>query len=162
MVSLGQVHLVLALTALVSGAGVVGMRKGTGVHRLVGFVYALSMFGVLGTALLIYNLTGGFGPFHVLALISLVTIVFGLVHVLLRRPKDGWIEFHAYWMSWSYVGLLAATASETLTRVPATPFWWAVLAASTVVVGVGAIVIYRNVPRILRDEFPNHGYQTRT
>ena len=47
------------------------MKKGTGVHRLVGFVYALTMFGVLGSAMLIYNLTGDFGPFHILALVSL-------------------------------------------------------------------------------------------
>ncbi len=87
MVSLGQVHLVLALVAIVAGAGVVGMKKGTGLHRLVGFVYALTMFGVLGSAMLIYNLTGDFGPFHVLALVSLVTIIFGYVgYVLVVGP----------------------------------------------------------------------------
>lgn len=162
MVSLGQVHLVLALAAIVAGAGVVGMKKGTGVHRLVGFVYASTMFGVLGSAMLIYNLTGDFGPFHVLALVSLVTIISGVVPVLLRRPRGGWIELHAYFMSWSYVGLLAAAASETLTRVPETPFWWGVVAASTVVVSVGAWFIYRNVPRILRTEFPNYRNPSRT
>ena len=86
---------------------------------------------------------------------SVLTIISGVVPVLLRSPRGGWIQLHAYFMSWSYVGLLAAAASETLIRVPETPFWWAVVAASTVVVFVGAWFIYRNVPRILRTEFPN-------
>jgi uncharacterized membrane protein len=63
MVTLGQVHFSVAIAALVTGAAVVALRKGTGAHRLIGFVYALCMFGVTGTALLIYNLTGSSGPF---------------------------------------------------------------------------------------------------
>jgi uncharacterized membrane protein len=122
-------------------------------HRLVGFLYATTMLGVNGSALLIYNLTGEFGPFHVLALFSLGTVLVGVVYALVRTPKGAWLIFHAYWMSWSYVGLLAAAASEALTRIPATPFWWMVVAASMAVIGIGGWVITITVPRTLRGVF---------
>jgi uncharacterized membrane protein len=153
MITVGQVHLALAVAAIISGAAVVVLPKGTGSHRLVGFIYALGMFGVVGTALLIYNLTGRFGPFHVLAVISLITMVLGVAPVLLRKPDGGWIGLHAYFMAWSYVGLLAAAAAETLTRVPSAPFWGSVVAASLFVVAVGAWIVNTSVPRILEDQF---------
>jgi uncharacterized membrane protein len=78
---------------------VVALRKGTGAHRFIGFVYALRTFGVTGTALLIYNLTGEFGPIHVMALISLITLILGTTPVLLRRPWGSWIDLHAHFMS---------------------------------------------------------------
>jgi uncharacterized membrane protein len=162
MVTLGQVHFAVAIAALVTGAAVVALRKGTGAHRLIGFVYALSMFSVTGTALLIYNLTGEFGPFHVLALISLITLILGTTPVLLRRPSGGWIDLHAHFMSWSYVGLVAAAAAEASTRLPEAPFWWAVVAASGVVVATGAWLIRRSVPKILAEQFPSQTHQTRT
>jgi hypothetical protein len=119
------------------------------------------MFGVTGTALLIYNLTGEFGPFHALALISLITLILGIAPVLLRWPSGGWIDLHAYFMSWSYVGLVAAAAAETLTRIPEAPFWWAVVAASGVVVATGAWLIHRSVPKILTEQFPRRTHRTR-
>jgi uncharacterized membrane protein len=104
MVTLSLVHFAVGIAALVTGAAVVALRMGTGAHRLIGSVYALCMFGVTGTALVIYNLTGEFGPFHVLALISLITLIFGTTPILLRRPSGGWIDLHAHFMSWSYLG----------------------------------------------------------
>lgn len=153
--SLGQIHFLLAVVAIVSGGVTVAMRKGTGGHRLIGFVYAVAMIGMLGTALLIYNLTGTFGAFHVLAVFSSATLIAGLVPALLRKPDNQrWVEIHAFSMSWSYVGLLAAAAAETFTRVPDTSFWWAVVVASGVVVAIGGAVIFRVVPRILSEQFP--------
>jgi hypothetical protein len=59
-------------------------------------------------------------------------------------------------MSWSYVGLLAATAAEAATRLPVvrsgTAFGVAALLSSLAVVGVGAAVIYRRVPRIVASQ----------
>ncbi len=95
MVTIGQIHLTLAIAAMTSGAIVLFMSKGTGRHRLIGLTYAFSMLGLNGTALLLYNLFGRVGPFHFAALVSLVTVVFGLVHVVLRQPKGKWIEAHA-------------------------------------------------------------------
>ena len=145
----GTLHPILALIALASGAWTLARRKGNAVHRRAGWVFAGAMVGVNVTALLIYDLTGEFGPFHVMAVISLVGVVFGVAHVRLRRPAQGWRELHATWMAWSYVGLLAATAAEAATRIPDTSFWWTALAASASVIAVGGLVISRTLPRAL-------------
>lgn len=146
---LGRVHLGLAIGALLLGLLVVIGPKGTRRHRKVGQGYVAAMIGLNVTALMIYRLFGHFGPFHVAAVISLLTVVAGFISAR-RRSRDRWVEAHAYWMSWSYVGLLAAAVSEALTRIPESPFWWMVALATAAVIGAGALVIYRRVPRILR------------
>ena len=55
------------------------------------------------TALMIYDLDGRFGPFHVASVISSATIGAGFVPVYLRRPRAAWIHLHANFMCWSYV-----------------------------------------------------------
>jgi uncharacterized membrane protein len=146
----GALHVALALVALVSGLVMLVMRKGTLRHRQIGWVYAVSMLGLNVTALLIYRLFGRFGPFHIAALLSLVTIIAGLVTVVLRRPRRNWLEHHAYWMSWSYVGLCAAAVSEVATRVPASPFWWMVFGSTLVVIAGGRHLINSRVPIALQ------------
>ena len=96
-------------------------NKGTAVHRRAGWIHAASMLGVNVTALMLYQLTGRFGPFHAAAVFSLLTLVAGVVPAR-RRNGPQWVGRHAYWMSGSYVGLVAAAAAETLTRIPTTPF----------------------------------------
>ena len=60
-----------------------------------------------------------------------------------------WRPLHAYWMAWSYVGLLAAAASEVTTRVPEASFWWMVVGSSGAVILAGALVIRARMPRSL-------------
>jgi uncharacterized membrane protein len=115
--SLGAAHVTAALAALALGLLVLLLRKGTALHRALGMAYAVSMFGVNGTALMLYRLTGHFGPFHALALVSLAAVGFGVAAPVLRWR--GWRGTHYQTMSYSYVGLLAATAAEGLIRVPA-------------------------------------------
>ena len=113
---LGVVHLVFSIIAIGAGAMVVMNAKGTRWHRTFGHIYATSMVGVVATAFSIYDLTGNFGPFHVAASLSAVSLSAGLYFVLARRPKYDWIEWHAHFMSWSYIGLIAALIAESLTR----------------------------------------------
>ncbi len=145
--SVGFLHFVLALLAIVTGAWVLVTAKGDTRHRWAGWLYVGSMVGLNVSALLLYNLTGSFGPFHVLAIASLATVTGGVVAVRFRVPQAGWRYSHAYWMAWSYVGLLAALAAETLTRLFDVGFWWLVALASGVVIAVGGAVIVRRVPR---------------
>ncbi len=156
MTLLGQTHLVTALLAIAAGAAVLIVRpKGSRWHRRLGWAYAASMLVLNVAALMIYRLFGGFGPFRAAAIVSLVGIVLG-VHSArrARRSRTGhaplartmWVTRHYYWMTWSYVGLLAAFASETLTRLPALrpvlgggwTFGLAVGVATLVVVGIGS------------------------
>jgi uncharacterized membrane protein len=141
---LGLSHVAVAVVALSSGGVIALSRKGTRQHRRLGWVYATSMVAVNATALSIYQLTGRFGPFHATAIFSLLTIVAGTLPVRLR--PGGWVTRHAYWMSGSYVGLLAALAAETTTRVDALPFWATAGWTSLAVFAVGATIIARRVP----------------
>ena len=60
-----------------------------------------------------------------------------------------WLRKHYLWMTYSYVGLLAAAASEILPRLPVASFWWAVALASALVFVAGAVMIQRRQKAIL-------------
>jgi uncharacterized membrane protein len=148
---LGIAHSALACVALALGAIVVLRRKGDRLHRTIGHLYVASMLGTNITALNIYDLFGQFGPFHVAAIVSLATVVAGMIPVVTRRPRGRWFETHAYFMGWSYVGLLAAAAAEAAVRLPAAPFGPAALAATLLVTLAGALFIHwRHGARVQR------------
>lgn len=149
MSTLGWFHTSFAVLAMIFGAVVVLRPKGTRSHRSIGWIYVTSMLGLNITALMIYRLFGGFGPFHVAAVVSLLGILTGMYFVILR-PTKNWLSMHYSFMSWAYVGLLAAAASETGTRVPAFHFWWAVAGATIIVVVGGGFLIVRNQKRTLK------------
>jgi uncharacterized membrane protein len=113
--SLGAVHLTTAIVALAFGAVVLGAPKGTPLHRTIGAGYVAAMVILNVSALAIYRLTGHFEPFHALALMSLATVVRGMVPALRRRP--GWLMNHYRSMAWSYLALLAAACSEIVVRL---------------------------------------------
>jgi uncharacterized membrane protein len=114
----GIAHVIFGFTSLVLGVGIFSLTKGTALHRAVGALYVLSMFGLNVTALTIYRVFGGFGVFHIFSLINIVLLLAGFSAVLLQRPRKKWLRYHYYFIGWSYVGLWAATVSEVITRVP--------------------------------------------
>ena len=136
-------HLVSAVSALAFGACVLYTRKGTRLHKQLGYAYLLNMLGLNITALFIYQLTGHFGPFHGAALASFITLIAGFIPAYLRLPNGRWLELHYEFMNWSYVGLIAAGVSEVATRLPSAPFWPAVVASMFVVFLSGGISISR-------------------
>ena len=148
---LGAVHLASGYAALVLGGTVALMRKGTPRHRWVGRGFALTMVVLNATALAIYDLTGRVNLFHFFAVISLASLAAGWIAARRRGPVAR--EVHARSMMWSYVGLLAAAASEFIVRVPGVVTSWlgfgvAVGLATTLVCTVGAVIIERTVARI--------------
>ena len=150
MNSIGVLHTAFGAAALACGLAVVLRPKGTGWHRAVGWAYAASMVGLFATSFLIYRLFGRFGPFHWAAIAGAATLAAGLLPVLLRRPRRTWVERHAYLMSYSYLGLLAAAGAEVATRLPGAGFGAATLLASLAVLSVGAVVVSRTVGHLLR------------
>jgi uncharacterized membrane protein len=113
---LAAMHVIAALTGLLSGLLVVLWRKGKALHRLMGLTYVFAMLVTNMSALMIYHLTGRFGLFHFFALLSLFYTLAGLAMPIMRR--SGWLDAHVQWMSWSYLSLLAASANELLIRLP--------------------------------------------
>ena len=55
----GIAHISFGFAALVLGVGIFSLAKGTDLHRAVGALYILSLFGLNVTALLIYKVFGG-------------------------------------------------------------------------------------------------------
>lgn len=148
--TVGLVHLISALIAMVTGAIVLLNTKGGIFHKRAGYGYVVSMIVLNITAFMIYRLFGRFGPFHVLAIISMVGIVGGMVPVLYRRRINGWIYLHYYFMNWSVVGLYAAFWAETLTRtLPVNRFWPVVMGATLVTTIIGSYLIRKNAVRFL-------------
>lgn len=138
---ISKFHLWSAVSALVFGLVVFLVRKGTRLHKQLGYAYFFNMLGLNISALFIYQLTGNFGPFHISALASLLTLIAGFVPVYLSLPRKGWLDLHYEFMNWSYVGLVAAGVSEAATRIPSSPFWPAVLGGSIAVFFIGGILI---------------------
>lgn len=133
------------MLAIGLGGAVVVMRKGTPRHRWLGRAYLVGMLLLNVSALMIYELFGGFGMFHWAALASLATVLAGYLEA--RRRKPGWKVRHAFYMSGSYVGLIAALAAEILTRTPLLPFFGSVAVASFSVIAVGLWLMFRYIPR---------------
>jgi hypothetical protein len=79
-----------------------------------------------------------------------VTIIAGVIPAVRRRPARGWVEYHAHWMVWSYIGLVAAAVSEISTRFLDLPFGATVMTATALVVVAGAVLVWARLPRTLR------------
>ncbi|MCB1554275.1 MAG: DUF2306 domain-containing protein [Xanthomonadales bacterium] len=146
---LGGIHLGNAVFSLLAGAAVLTLRKGTRLHKWIGYTYATGMLVLNVSALSLYRLNGDFNVFHACALVSLVSLFGGMVPAILRRPA-GWLRMHYEFMAWSYVGLVAAAVSETAVRLPSAPFWPAVAIGSVLVLAGGALAVHFLRPRFQR------------
>lgn len=145
----GIVHTGLAVVAMGSGAFVLLLPKGGRRHKQLGYVYVVSMLLMLATAFGIYRLFGGFGPFHALALLSLITLAIGMYPALKRGPN--WLALHYKLMSWSVAGLYAAFVAEVAVRVfPPQYFGLIVGIGTTAVVVVAAYFIYGKRSQVLQ------------
>lgn len=142
--TLGIVHTLLAILALVFGTVVLFNKKGTSFHKQMGYAYVVSMILVNATAFGLYNLFGGFGLFHALALISFATLVMGMIPAWFRKRIKHWYLIHLKVMGWSVVGLYAALAAEICTRlVPQGYFFETVVVSSLAIIGLGGYWIYK-------------------
>ena len=161
----GAIHTVLAMSGIVVGlVQLLRPKRGVG-HRARGYAFVYAMLIADGTAMLVFQFTGRFNILHVGAIVNLVSVVIAIVP-LLRSPRPAnWKYQHYYGMAWSYVGLLAAAATELVVRVG--PWMtrgqaWAVTATVTAVVTtIGYILIERYRPAsdsqpALRDAATQH------
>ena len=150
MSTLGWIHVLFGILALITGTAVLLAKKGTRYHRIVGRIYVFAMVALNVSGLFIFDLFGTFGPFHYMAVASLLTLVVAMIPVYTKRPKGMWMEWHGAWIAGSYVGLIAATASEFTSRLPGgwNSFSGPVTAVTTIVIiGVGVFLINRNLQK---------------
>jgi uncharacterized membrane protein len=138
-------HLGAALAALLAGLAVLLIPKGTPTHRAVGTGYVVALILVNVAALSLHR-ENAFGVFHALAIASLLTIAAGLAPLLLGKRSPGAITFHAFCMTWSYVGLVAAGCGQLTVTVGEELAAWVVPAVILTVLTVGGVVIVGRVP----------------
>ena len=142
-------HVLAALSALLSGAAVLLLPKGTPTHRAVGTAYVLALVLVNVAALSLHR-QSAFGVFHALAVISLITIAVGLSPLLLGKRSPTVIANHAYCMTWSYAGLAAAGSGQLAAATVAQDVGaWVVPTTIGTVLCLSGIVIFGRVPSIL-------------
>ncbi len=150
MSAMGWIHVIGVTNGLILGAVVIFAPKLTKIHRVLGLGYLFSMLAVNVSALTIYRETGSVGPFHILAVIGLLTLGLGYNEVARKRKRSGWLERHGIFMSFSYVGLVAAGASQFASHnLPLDPVLGNV-GASMLVFVIGGIPTMTLVPRTIR------------
>ena len=142
-------HTFLGIVALIAGAWNLLARKGTRLHRLVGWIYAGSMILLIFTSFFIFDLFGGFGPYHAMALVSGGALVLALYFPLRRRYHQHWLRHHYMWITFSYVGLVMATGSHFFAYLSSWPFWSRAVLFWGLPYVVGSLLIYGQRKRIL-------------
>jgi len=141
-------HILAAFSALLVGGAVLLVAKGTHTHRVIGAIYVVALV-VVNVAALSLHRENTFGVFHWLAVASLVTIGIGLSPLVLGRKSPPVIATHAYCMTWSYAGLVAAGCGQLVAAVGPGDGTWAVPIAIGAVLLLSGVVIFGRVPSIL-------------
>lgn len=144
------IHTLFGVAALISGAWNLVAIKGTRRHRTVGWVYVGSMTGLIFTSFGIFEVFGGFGPFHVLSLVSGGTLAIAIYFPLRRKHHGSWMVQHYFWISYSYVGLIMATGSHLFEYgPPGWPFWGRAVLYWVIPYIVGSALIFGRRDTIL-------------
>jgi uncharacterized membrane protein len=149
--AIGAAHVAMGSVALISGAVVLMLPKGTARHRLVDTVFAAAILAINGTALSMYGLTGRPNVFHVIALVNLATLAMGLLALRrwrwTRDPSD--LVAHQRRMAMNYVGLWMAFVTELLvnpmlgvSRISdPRSYWPMMIALNLVLFGIGGWLV---------------------
>lgn len=144
---LGTAHVVAASVALTLGLVVLVRRKGDSWHVRLGRLYVVVILAVAVPVLFVYNITGRPGPFHVLAVVSLVTTALGWLSVRRGGRSRRGVAAHATFMAWSWVGVLTAGLAQAADHQWPEESPWPVLAVVGLATLTGAVAVPRLVSR---------------
>jgi uncharacterized membrane protein len=141
-------HVGAAVSALLAGAAVLLLPKGTRTHRVIGTAYVAAIVLVNVAALSLHR-ENTFGVFHALAVASLVTIAVGVSPLLLGKRSPMVLATHAYCMTWSYAGLVAAGCGQLTVAIGHDDVAWVVPVAIGAVLCISGGAIFAGVPSTL-------------
>ena len=117
------IHFVTACYAIIAGAAIFLMPKGTQLHRAVGTSYIAAMFvtvaSVVPVEATVMPIMGSrFGFFHVFVVLGFISLAFGIRAILKwRSTRDPeWLRAHQIHLAYSYAGLLMAGFSQMATN----------------------------------------------
>lgn len=140
----GLVHFIAGVIALITGTLVLLIKKGTKLHKRIGYIYVISMLVLLISSFMIYRLFDGWGIFHYASIISSISLLVGIIPAIFLRHKSYWLRLHFTGMFWSVIGLWAAFVAEMSVRIPESSFMWMVGVAFGAVMLIGVIVFAMN------------------
>lgn len=113
----GAIHFFAAIIGLVTGTYALISKKGTKRHKLIGYIFAISLVLVNISALFIFDFNSGkFSVFHALIPVSLVCLIYGLLPMFKKKRKDDWQRKHIKGMTGAVLGLWAAGVTEYFVR----------------------------------------------
>ncbi len=99
-----SLHAIAASYSLIFGAvNLLRRPKGGSIHRIVGRIWAVSMYVVVFTSFGIRTIDGGFNWLHALSVLTFCTLTAGLWAIWRRNVKA-----HRSFMTGSYFGLVGA------------------------------------------------------
>lgn len=144
---LGTAHVLAASVALTLGLVVLVRRKGDPWHVRLGRLYVVAILAVAVPALFVYNITGRPGPFHVLAIVSLLTTALGWLSVRRGGRSRAGVAAHATFMAWSWVGVVTAGLAQAANHRWPEESPWPVLVVVGLATLTGAVAVPRLVSR---------------
>lgn len=139
---IGLTHLISGIIAIILGGFVLLLKKGTKIHRKIGYAYVVSMVILIISSFGIYRLFGKFGVFHALSLVATFSLVAGMLPILKKNRTPNDLETHFIRMYWSVAGLYAAFAAESFVRIPKFGSFWSAVAWSFILAFVVCFVMF--------------------
>ena len=113
----GGVHVISSIIGLITGAYILLAKKGTRIHKKIGYVFAISLLLVNISALFIYDFNDGKASvFHYLIPVSLLFLAYGMLPMFKKDRKPSDINKHIIGMNGAALGLWAAGATEYFVR----------------------------------------------
>ncbi len=105
-----QVHAIGAILALGLGPVILFSKKGNGLHKILGRIWALSMLATIASSYMIFEvrLWGSFSPIHLLSLYSTYALISGI-----HYARVGKIKKHKDAMQGLYFGGLIVAGTFT-------------------------------------------------
>jgi uncharacterized membrane protein len=137
------IHTTFSVIALLAGI-IFLLPKGTEKHKKMGYLYTTCMLICVVTSFGLFNLWGGFGVYHVLSIVSFITLIIALYFPLFARNNKHWIVQHSIWMGYSYIGLVMAGGSHLFGVFPNWPSWLRIVAFWVFPYVLGSILIFKN------------------
>jgi uncharacterized membrane protein len=109
-------HVATASLALLLGAFVFLLPKGTALHRKIGYGYVAAMTVASVSALFLHRFNGGFSLFHALAIFTLLNLALGILTIrhAIRTGNRKLIRRHYGFLAGSYVAPVSALAAQFL------------------------------------------------
>lgn len=105
-----QLHIATILIALIATAFILLMRKGTRIHRYVGWVWAVSMMvtSVITFWIDSFGMFYGFSPIHIFSVVVLINVPYAIISI-----RRGDVEAHKRAMIGTTIGALGVAGLFT-------------------------------------------------